>query len=458
MWFFLLIILVLLGALYVVARRSSVPEIRWDWGRINLENLTFPHSFMWGVTSGIIPGDTQKPSNWSAWRDAQKGDSAAVRHLPPGVIDWSRTAAILDHLTALKVKAYRFGLAWSDIEPRQAQFEESVIRQYADFCTELRKRNIEPVVTLHHLAAPLWFEALGGFEKVRNIEVFVAFAEKAFSGLNQQVRRWITFHQPAATALQGWYWGNYPPGKQDLRLASKVLANLLDAHTAVYHRFKKLAGETTPIQIGLTKQIRHFDPARRWHPLDWVFVDALNRLYRDEVIHYLAEGVFDFQVPGFFKTRRINPLAKGALDFIGLDYFTHEAVRTVLDWRRPIRLETPRFEPTDDISSAIYPEGLYTGIRRLAQLKKPIYITANGLADSANEYRAQFIRRHLYAVRRAIAENYPVKGYFYYSLTDQDDWRVDQSVAYGLLAENGKSFQYRPAAEIYRDILRPYST
>lgn len=453
MLFYLAILFLLITMLYVVARRSSSREAHWDWGRINLDNLAFPHDFDWGVTSGIFPEVPGQPSNLSAWQDAR------VPHENPatisgGLLDWQHQSRLVEALKQLKVNTYRFGLAWSDIQPKQSEFDDSVLQKYADFCRMLLAADIQPVVTLHHLATPLWFEALGGFERKENIPVFVRFAERVFEKMSPLVSRWITFHEPEVTALQGWYWGNFPPGKKDLRLATRVLANLLDAHTFVYHNLKKSAHRVPNLQIGLTKQMNVFDPARRWHPLDWIFTDALNKLYRDEVLHYLTEGVFDFQIYGFFRTQRVNPKAKGAFDFIGLDYFTHEHVRAVPDWRRPFRLRSPLLEPVDDVDAAIYPEGLYAAIQKLAHLKKPIYITANGVADREDQQRSRFIRRHLYTVRRALAENYPVKGYSYYSFTDSDACRLGEPAAYGLFHYKNGQLLARPSAETYTSIIQ----
>lgn len=454
---YFLIVLMLLLVLYVVARRSGSPEDHWDWGRINLENLAFPHNFDWGITSGIFPTKPKQPTNWSAWSDAlgnsrHKEDTNSRADF--SLLDWEHQSELVQAVKQLGVNSYRFGLAWADIQPKQSEFDAIVIEQYVAFCQALIAENIQPVVTLHHFAAPLWFEALGGFERKENISVFVHYAETVYKKLAPFASSWITFHEPEVTSLQGWFLGNNPPGKRDLRLATQVLTNMLDAHTQTYHRLKKVADPNQHPKIGLTKQMNVFDPSRRWHPLDWILTDAINKLYRDEVLHYLTEGVFDFQIPGYFRTRRINLTAKGALDFIGLDYFTHKHVRFIPNWRKPFRLETPNFEPTDDTNSAIYPEGLYAGIQRLARLRKPIFITANGIVDTSDEQRSQFIKRHLYAVRRALAENYAVKGYYYYSLTDSVEGSSGMPIANGLHDVIAGKLKALPSAETYASIIR----
>jgi beta-glucosidase/6-phospho-beta-glucosidase/beta-galactosidase len=44
----------------------------------------------------------------------------------------------------------------------------------------------------------------------------------------------------------------------------------------------------------------------------------------------------------------------------------------------------------------------------------PIYVTENGIADAQDDRRHLYIRRHMYALSRAIADGANVKGYFYW--------------------------------------------
>jgi beta-glucosidase len=74
--------------------------------------------------------------------------------------------------------------------------------------------------------------------------------------------------------------------------------------------------------------------------------------------------------------------------------------------------------------------------------KLPFYITENGTAvtdlvtpdkkvhDGA---RVEYIRSYLAELKRAIADGVDVRGYFYWSLMDNFEWRYAYSKRFGLL-------------------------
>ncbi len=104
----------------------------------------------------------------------------------------------------------------------------------------------------------------------------------------------------------------------------------------------------------------------------------------------------------------------------GLNYYSHYLVKAQLNLKQPFVLthNTRDGGVMTDMPYPIYAEGLYRAIQRCARLKLPIYITENGLADAADDRRALFIRRYLYAVSKAIADGYDVRGYFWWSLME----------------------------------------
>jgi beta-glucosidase len=62
----------------------------------------------------------------------------------------------------------------------------------------------------------------------------------------------------------------------------------------------------------------------------------------------------------------------------------------------------------------------------LAELKKyklPIFITENGIGDQQDKNKPRYLAEHLWEVGHAIADDgADVRGYFYWSLTDNFEW------------------------------------
>ena len=69
---------------------------------------------------------------------------------------------------------------------------------------------------------------------------------------------------------------------------------------------------------------------------------------------------------------------------------------------------------------------------RVGRLGVPVYVTENGIAGDADDRRGDFIRRYLFALSRAIATGVDVRGYFYWSLTDNFEWAEGYDMRFGL--------------------------
>ena len=87
----------------------------------------------------------------------------------------------------------------------------------------------------------------------------------------------------------------------------------------------------------------------------------------------------------------------------------------------------------------------------------PIVVTENGLNDSADDFREEFIVLHLKAIHDSIQDGAPVIGYQYWSLTDT--WEPGDSVFsnFGLIAidrNNNLERKLRPSANTYRNIIK----
>jgi beta-glucosidase len=90
----------------------------------------------------------------------------------------------------------------------------------------------------------------------------------------------------------------------------------------------------------------------------------------------------------------------------------------------------------------VVPEAGYWGVRHLAEAghNKPVYITENGTfaADEVTNgriddtERVMYLRSYIGNMQRAIAEGYPLKGYFLWSLLDNFEWADGYTARFGL--------------------------
>jgi beta-galactosidase len=51
--------------------------------------------------------------------------------------------------------------------------------------------------------------------------------------------------------------------------------------------------------------------------------------------------------------------------------------------------------PTSDFGWEVYPNGLLDALELMKKYNKPLYVTENGIADSSDRLRTNFITEHL---------------------------------------------------------------
>ncbi|CEM62558.1 6-phospho-beta-glucosidase [Treponema phagedenis] len=96
------------------------------------------------------------------------------------------------------LKCFRTSIAWSRIYPKGIEEEpnEEGLQFYDDLFDELRKYNIEPVITITHFEMPLYLaKEYGGFRDRKVIDYFVKFAETVFKRYKNKVTYWMTFNE-----------------------------------------------------------------------------------------------------------------------------------------------------------------------------------------------------------------------------------------------------------------------
>lgn len=143
-------------------------------------------------------------------------------------------------------------IEWSQIEPQEGVWDETILQIYLNLCVHLRNQRIAPMITLHHFSEPLWFHERGSFENEENHEAFIHFSEKIFLLFTKSYRDqplveyFCTINEPAVDAFSRFIRGSFSPGiilsfrraakflKGELyRLTSLPMKNLKNRHQKV---------------------------------------------------------------------------------------------------------------------------------------------------------------------------------------------------------------------------------
>lgn len=410
----------------------------------------FPRGFLWGsaTASHQVEGNNTN-NNWYAWEQQEgriiKGQKSAL------ACDWwnGRWREDLDRAAESGQNSHRFSIEWSRVQPSPDRWDEYALDRYLEILRGMYERNLTPLVTLHHFTDPLWLAELGGWENESVVDHFVKYVQKVVEALREYVTLWVTINEPNVYATGGYVLGDFPPGKKDLGLALQVMVNQVKAHAAAYEAIHNLQKEA---RVGIAHNYRPLLPRRNWSPFDrlmaWVQSDLFNEF------HLRAIHTGGIRSPLGIQHL---PQVKGTQDFVGLNYYTREYV--AFNPFSPGGLFSERqFLPGADLSETGFianaPLGMFQALKWANKFGVPIIITENGVDDSQGVMRPRYLIQHLHQVWRAVNFNFPIKGYFHWTLVDNFEWERGWTQRFGLweLDVDTQVRRKRPGADLFADI------
>ncbi|MDQ2906336.1 MAG: family 1 glycosylhydrolase [Chloroflexota bacterium] len=421
--------------------------------------LDFPNGFLWGTASAAYQCEGGNTRNqWYRWE--QQGHILTGEQCGEAANWWTMAERDFERAEQMENNALRLGLEWSRIEPEEGHWDDAALDRYRVMLTDLRRRRMRPVVTLHHFTDPLWFADRDGFANEANIRFFVRYVTHVVRALRDLCDFWVTINEPNVYAIQGYQTGEYPPGEQDMPRTFQVLRNLLQAHVEAFYIIRDLQPEA---QIGYCLNYRLFEPANLFSPLDRSVAGLQETFFTWAALQAAETGRFTFPANAL-----VSPIAHaaGARDYHGVNYYTRDMVRfdastpTEVFGRRFVRPGAIRNDAgVQEEYGEIYPEGLYRVLKsvyRRTRGNKPLYITENGFADAVDSRRPRAILEHLAMVYRAIHEGIPVRGYLHWSLVDNFEWNEGWRLRFGLIELDPETQQRAPrrSASMFGEICR----
>lgn len=425
-------------------------------GGVTRDRLPFPPGFLWGTATAAhqVEGDNSN-NDWWAFEQQPgaiwHGDRSGL------ACDWWRNAERdLDLMAEMGHTAHRLSVEWSRIEPQENVFDGQAIDRYRQILSGLRRRGIEPVVTLHHFSSPLWLGGRGGWLNPKVVGHFRRFVHHTVDRLGDQVKLWCTMNESAIYAALGYVSGYHAPGRKSLPSYFRVLRHQLLAHAAAYRVVHALDGQA---RVGLVHSWQTFDPLDPGDRAAVWLARLLDRWCNGLVVDAVTEGRLGF--PMGVGLGQVGELVDSQ-DFFGLNYYNRRRVslRPHDSHRLPILGNTPGAEMSDcgrDGSyGEVYPAGIYRVLKKLAGIGKPIYITETGLPDADDDQRPRFLLTHLAQLQRAIAEGVDVRGLFHWTFTDNFEWSEGWGLRFGLVALDQETQERtpRPSARLYSEIIR----
>jgi beta-glucosidase len=438
----------------------------------------FPDSFLWGCATasyqveGAAQEDGRKPSVWDTFSH-QPGRVAKGHTGDVAVDQYHRYKEDVQLMKALGVKAYRFSIAWPRVFPDGfGQPNEKGIAYYDRLVDALLAAGIEPYATLFHWDLPQAVQdKFGGWQSRETVKHFGDYATFVTRRLSDRVSHYFTINEFSCFTDLAYGYGVFAPGlKLPRRQLNQVRHNAVLGHGVALAAIRAAARK--PVKVGLAENPSmcvpvleteaHIAAARRaMRQVNAQFLTAvLEGKYTDEYLAAAGKDAPEF-TPAEMKT------IGGRLDFVGLNCYAPSYVRASDDPAGFAMVPNPSSYP--HMASPwlfIGPEILYWAPRHLKEIWKVdnVMITENGcsaddkVAADGHIYdtdRVMYLRQNLAQAQRAVAEGWPLTGYFVWSLMDNFEWLDGYTKRFGIYYVDFETLKRTPklSAEFYRETI-----
>ncbi|MFF8289752.1 GH1 family beta-glucosidase [Streptomyces sp. NPDC016309] len=449
-----------------------------------MTELLFPAGFRWGTATaayqieGAATEDGRTPCIW----DTFSRTPGAVRNGDTGDIAADHYHRMREDVALMKdlgVTDYRFSVAWPRVQPAgRGPAVERGLDFYRRLTDELLSAGIRPVVTLYHWDLPQELEDAGGWPHRETAERFAEYAGLVAGALGDRVSTWTTLNEPWCAAFLGYASGEHAPGRRDPVAALRAAHHLNLAHGRAVQVLRAALPAAAEVSLtlnlhavrALSEAEEDREAARR--------VDALgNRIFLDPVFHgRLPEdlvrdtaGLTDWS---FVRDGDLEAIA-APLDSLGINYYSPTVVGAGTSgspspWpgAEPHVRFVPAPGPRTAMDWPVDADGLYELLVRLRDELPgvPLMVTENGAAyddyaDPSGEVhdpeRVAYLRDHLAAVHRALADGVDVRGYFLWSLLDNFEWAYGYGKRFGIVHVDFASQRRTPkdSARWYADVI-----
>ncbi|WP_319467810.1 6-phospho-beta-glucosidase [uncultured Trichococcus sp.] len=323
-------------------------------------------------------------------------------------------------------KVYRMSLSWSRIFPNGDDLEpnEEGLVFYDSIFEELKKHNIEPLVTIAHFDVPIHLiKVYGGWKNRKLVDFYSRYAETVLKRYKGLVKYWLTINEINILLHQPFVGGGivFKEGDNKLEINYQAAHHQLLASALA----TKIAHEVDPENmVGcMLAGGSHYPYTCR--PED--YQEAINRDREGYFfIDVQARGKYPNYALKKFEREGLNIqmeegdhaiLAASPVDFVTFSYYCSRTVSAHSeDYAQATGNLFPSIKnehlPSTEWGWQIDPLGLRNSLNQMYdRYQKPIFIVENGLGAIdipdengyvADDYRIDYLKKHVQALKDAV--------------------------------------------------------
>jgi beta-glucosidase len=447
---------------------------------MSLSSYQFPEGFQWGAATaayqieGAATIDGRKPSVWDRFSAIQgrvlNGDTgeSACDH-------YHRYEQDIQLMVKLGIQHYRFSIAWSRIVPEgRGCVNLAGIDFYQRLVDGLLAQGITPHATLFHWDSPQALEDRYGSWRSREMALdFADYVTAVVSRLGDRITHWMTLNEILCFTHMGYAMDQIPPHAPGTQVKSLKEVWQTSHHALLAHglgcqairaaspvSYSVTLVDNPIIPVPLTESAADIAAAQAAFSTiagnGGIIVPALTGAYNPVLLEQLGVNAPDIQ-PGDLA------IIHQPLDALGLNLYSGTYVRAADNPLGYECLAFPAGYPRLHMPWLwVVPETIYWGVRHvgttLGQPDLPIVMTESGCAaqdevNAAGEVidsdRIFYLRQYLKSAHRAVAEGYPLQGYFVWSLLDNFEWSWGYDRRFGITYVDYATQQRIPKASFH---------
>ncbi|HWQ80228.1 MAG TPA: family 1 glycosylhydrolase [Anaerovoracaceae bacterium] len=421
---------------------------------------SFPEGFLWGGATaanqieGAWDADGKGPSTADILTSGTKDRLRRITLEPEEGANYPSHEAIdfyhrykedIALFAEMGFKVFRMSINWTRIYPTGLEEEpnEKGLEFYDSVFDELRKYDIEPLVTISHYECPLGMvREFNGWTNRKAIDCFLRYCETIFTRYREKVTYWLTFNEiNGLIMLSPFLGGGFYSAETAMDFEGEPTHELNQMRYTALHN--QLVASAKAVQLGhrinpdnkIGNMICHITTYPfSCNPSDVIKAQEWDRLNNCLCGDVQCRGEYPKYALSYFEREGIKlnmieedreALKAGTVDFYTFSYYSSQCATENADTAKTAgnltRGTKNPYLKESEWGWQIDPQGLrYTIIKVYDRYQLPVMVVENGLGavDKVEEdgsihdfYRIDYLKKHIREIQKAMEDGCEVWGY-----------------------------------------------